>query len=237
MIIAVDTRCLRAATALVLLSHAWAWADTGQDLGALRQAAARFVGEQVRIAYPATGARVEVGPIDPRLMLPACPKPGFELSSGSSLWGSGTLAVRCEAPRPWSLYVTYRTVLKGPALLARRPLPAGTAPGPDDLSSGTVDYDSDPGRYPRDPGALHGAVLTRPLAKDAPLTVDMLRIRPIIRPGQRVRVVIDGSGFQISQEGIAQAQAGVGDSLRLKTASGRYVVGVVQPDGSVRIQP
>lgn len=231
-------RCLQAGFMLVaLLCQPSVWAESRQDFSVLRAAAGRFVSGEVKLAYPESAAEIEIGPIDPRLNLADCPEPVFTLAPGSKLWGSGTLAVDCTRPKPWALYLTYRTTLKGPALLARRPLPAGSTPGPADLVEDVIEYAGDPGRYPRDPANLRGAALTRPVAKNSPVTIDLLRIRPIIRAGQRVRIMLDGKGFQVSQEGIAQKQAGVGDSLRLKTPSGRYVQGIVQPDGTVRISP
>lgn len=218
------------------MCHAVAQAGDRQDFQALRAAAARFVADRAALAYPGTRTEVEAGPIDARLQLPTCPQPEFALSAGSTLWGSGNLAVSCAAPA-WSLYLTYRTTIAGPALLTRRPLPAGIAPGPTDLIKGEVEYAGDPDRYLRDPASLRGGALTRPLAKNSPITIDMLRILPTIRPGQRVRIVVEGQGFQISQEGIAQSQAGIGEALRLKIASGRFVQGTVQPDGTVRVRP
>ncbi|MFA5081907.1 MAG: flagellar basal body P-ring formation chaperone FlgA [Hydrogenophilaceae bacterium] len=230
-------RCLPVWLVLLLLFQPCAWAETRQDFSVLRAAAGRFVSDQVGMAYPESHAEVTIGPIDPRLNLAHCPEPVFALSPGSNLWGSGSLAVDCTSPNKWGLYLTYRSVLRGPALLAKRPLPAGTTPGAADVIRDLIEYAGDPGRYPRDLASLRGATLSRPLAKNSPITIDMLRIRPIVRAGQRVRIMIDGNGFQVSQEGIAQSQASAGDNLRLKTPSGRYVQGTVQPDGTVRVKP
>lgn len=234
MIIAVAIRCL---LALALLGQGPAWADGRQDLAAVRAAAGRHVLALVAAAYPEARAQVDIGPIDPRLQLADCPEAAFALTSGSRLWGTGNLAVDCPGPTPWNLYLSYRIALKGPALVAARALPAGTVPGANDLAPAEVEYAGDPGRYPREVAGLRGAALVRPLPRHGALTLDLLRIRPIIKAGQRVRIVIDGAGFQVSQEGIAQGQAAPGDSLRLKTASGHFVQGVVQADGTVRLRP
>lgn len=237
MIIAVGIRCLQALLALALLVHAPAWASGRQDLAALRAAAGRHLAAQVAAAYPEARAQVEIGPIDPRLKLADCPEPAFTPAAGSRLWGAGNLAVACPGPTPWNLYLSYRIALRGPALVAVRPLPAGAVPGANDLTPAEVEYAGDPGRYPREVAGLRGAALARPLPRHGAVTLDLLRIRPLIKAGQRVRIVIDGAGFQVSQEGIAQGQAAPGDSLRLKTASGHLVQGVVQADGTVRVRP
>lgn len=231
-------RCLLLCLALALaLSPAPAYAEARQDLAALRAAAARFMAERAGAAYPDSQARVEIGALDERLNLSRCTDPVFTPAAGATPWGAGTLKVSCPPPAEWTFYLTYRVSLKGPALLARHPMPARYAPVAGDVVKGEIEYSDDPGRYPRDPSSLRGAALLKPVAKGAPITIDMLRLQPIIRAGQRVRIRIEGAGFEVSQEGVAQAQAGVGDSLRLKVQSGRYVQGIVQPDGTVRVRP
>lgn len=202
----------------------------------LRSAAQRHVAEQAAAAYPAARAEVSIGAIDPRLNLPACSDLKLNLAPGSRLWGAGNLAAECTAPQPWKLYLGYKVTLKGPALFSRRALPAGSTPAPGDLVAGTTVYDGDPGRYPVDPSSLASATLTRPMPANYPITVELLRIAPVIKAGQKVRALLSGAGFQVGQEGIAQSQARPGDVLRLKTPSGRFIQGVVQPDGTVRVQ-
>ncbi|NCS65263.1 MAG: flagella basal body P-ring formation protein FlgA [Hydrogenophilaceae bacterium CG1_02_62_390] len=204
---------------------------------ALRAAASRFIGGQIATTYPDSRAEIEIGSVAEHAFTPVCLATSFSLAAGSRLWGAGNLAVQCDAPSPWSLYLTYRVRLIGPALTARRPLPSRYSPTAQDLVKAEIEYTIDPGRYPRDPANLHGAVLTMPLAKGRPITIDQLQVKAIIQAGQRVRIRSDGPGFQISQEGVAQRQAGVGELLRLKLGSGRIVQGIVRDDGTVYIGP
>lgn len=230
-------RCLLLWSVLGLTFLGQTWAGNLQNFTTLRKAAGQYLLGEAAANYPDSHAEVDIGPIDPRLSLPHCPEPLFSLASGSKLYGPGNLEVLCRHPSAWSLFLTYQIALRGPALLASRPLAAGSVPGPDDVTSETITYTSDPGRYPQDVGKLRGAALTRPVARQSPITVDILRIQPIIKSGQRVRIRVEGVGFQVSQTGIAQGQAAIGDSLRLKTPSGRFVQGIVQTDGSVVINP
>jgi flagellar basal body P-ring formation protein FlgA len=238
MIFGVGMRCLYIwPIPALMLFHACAWAQPRQDLSGLRAAAAQYVATQVTSAYPEARSEVSIGAIDNRLNLAACSKLGFAVPAGNNLWGSGNLRAHCAAPATWSLYLTYRIQLSGPALVAKRPLAAGERPGPNDAGISVTNYVGDPARYPKTHAEMRNANLTRPLAKGNPITIEMLRVPPIIRAGEKVRIIVDGSGFQITHEGIAQGQAGVGDILRLKTPSGRLVQGKVHADGSVRIQP
>jgi flagella basal body P-ring formation protein FlgA len=237
MIIGVGMRCLLLSLALLFLPAAGAGAEMRPDMAALRTAARQFVVAQVAAAYPDAHAEVAIGPVDERQSLPHCPEPEFALSPGGTLWGGGRLGVSCPPGAGPSLYLTFRATLRGPALVARRPLPARHAPGPADLETAEIEYAGDPGRYPRQPETLRGAALLRPLAKGSPVTIELLRIQPVIRTGQRVRIRLQGPGFQISQEGVAQTQAGPGESVRLKVGPGRFIQGIAQPDGSVLVKP
>lgn len=212
-------------------------ADAIDGPEALRDAAGRFIGGQIAAAYPDSRAEIEIGPVAEHIFTPVCLATHFSLASGSRLWGAGSLAVQCDAPSPWSIYLTYRIRLKGPALTARRPLPSRYSPSAQDLVKAEVEYAMDPGRYLHDTANLRGTVLAMPLAKGNPVTIDMLQVKAIIQAGQRVRIRSDGPGFQISQEGTAQRQAGVGELLRLKLGSGRIVQGIVRDDGTVYIGP
>ncbi len=230
-------RCLLILLALAQFYSATVQAESIRDTESLRTAASHYLGRQIAAAYPDCTAEISVGSIDGRKTLAVCPAPITSLSPGSHLWGAGNLNVRCDAPANWSLYLTYRIRLKGPALLALRPMPGRYAPTAQDLIKGEVEYTIDPDHYPRAPENLHGATLTMPLAKGSPITVDILRVQPLIQAGQRVRILANGPGFQVSQEGVAQQQAGAGELLRLRLGSGRYVQGIVQNDGSVTIKP
>ena len=200
-------RCLLLSLALLSVPAAGAGAETRPDIAALRTAAGDYVLAQVAAAYPDTRAEVAIGTVDERLSLPECPAPAFALATGSTLWSGGHLGVSCPSGPGWNLYLTFRVTLRGPALLATRPLPARSVPGTRDVEAGEIEYTAEPGRYPRQLDALRGAALLRPVAKGQPISVDLLRIQPVIRAGQRVRLRLVGNGFQVSQEGVAQTQA------------------------------
>lgn len=207
------------------------------DLDALRDGAAAHVRELASQAYPDSRVTAEVGSADPRLRLARCARAEFFLPLGNRPWGSGSVGARCREPAAWTIYLTYRLRIRGPGLRARHPLPAGQRLDGNDVDVAEVEYAGDPGRYPRDSARIAGMQLLRPLAAGAPVRVDMVRRHPVIRAGQKVLVRVEGAGFQVSQHGIAQEQAAAGESVRLKTVSGRVIQGVAQDDGSVRVRP
>lgn len=219
---------------LILLAPP-ALANAWQDWEVLRRQAADYLRESVSELYPEASVSVEMGPVDERLRFTACPRPIFSLPGGGRAWGAGSLAVRCETPTAWTLYLSFQTRLRGPALVARTALPERATVSDADVELKNVDYQYDPGIYLRDLGPFRGAILARPLAAGTPLQVDLLRRPLVVRAGQRVRVLAVGQGFEIGQDGVAQGNAAVGEGVKVKLQNKRLVQGVAQADGTVRI--
>lgn len=205
------------------------------DHQALRDQAGRWIERQAADAFPGTDVAAELGRIDPRLRLSRCPQPEFFLPAGSRLWGSGSLGLRCAAPSPWSLYLTYRIRLAGPALVARRPLPARHALAADDVIAARVDYLANPASYLKTLPA--GTQINRPLPAGQPVLLETLVQPMVVKAGGKVRMRVNGPGFQVVQEGIALNSARLGENVRIKTSSGRVVQGRAKSDGEVELAP
>lgn len=232
----------RGALAWALIAALLAGASSAtdlQDLGGLRQAAERFLHEQVSAADAALTARIEVGPVDERLRLPRCERPPVPfLPPGARLHGNGSLGLRCDdARQPWTLYLTYKISLQGPALVARIPLGARQPLKAGDMELRRIVYERPPGDYLRDMTLLDGAMTARPLPAGHPITADSLLRRETVRAGQRVKVWLAGAGFVVTQEGTALNAAAPGELVRVRTDSGKILQGRAGADGRVRIDP
>lgn len=201
----------------------------------LRQLAISWLSSQAAEHYPEARVHVEAGPLDARLRLRACAQLRFFLPVGAHLWGNGSLGVRCAAPTPWSLYLSYRIEMDGPALLTQRPLPARHPLGMDDVAPGRVRYAQDPAGYVREIPA--GAVTLRPMQAGQPIRIQDLILPDIIQAGTRVRVHAQGQGFSVAQEGKALNAARAGAPVRVRMPSGRIVQGLANARGEVEVHP
>jgi flagellar basal body P-ring formation protein FlgA len=74
------------------------------------------------------------------------------------------------------------------------------------------------------------------IAAGLPLRTDMLRGAGSIAIGQTVRVVTEGAGFSISTEGSAMNNAVPGQQIRVKTAGGQIISGIVRDGSTVEIR-
>ncbi len=228
-------RSLLITLVLLCCTHAFsAIAARPQDLQQLRVQAAHWLEQQAVISFPDARATVSVGPVDARLRLPACNDVGFFLTANATLWGRGSLGARCAEEPGWTLYLSYESRLRGPGLVAARPLPTRAPLGAADVIARDIDYTQSPHLYPRELPA--GAVLKRALAADQAIQVDWLMLPNVIRAGQRVKVRARGAGFVIAQEGVAQNAAAPGDVVRVRVPSGRIVQGIADGDGVVEVR-
>lgn len=205
------------------------------DVPALRTQAAAWLEQQAMTAFPGVAAEAELGDVDTRLRFPACAEPRFFLSGNAQLWGRGSLGVRCDAPSPWSFYLSYRNRLSGPALVATRPLAAREAPVGSDIELRQIEYTQSPDLYPR--ALPPDARLNRPVAASQPLLISWLSLPTVIHAGRPVRLQARTPAFTVSQEGIALGSAAPGDNVRVKTPGGRIVQGTARQDGTVEVRP
>ena len=83
---------------------------------------------------------------------------------------------------------------------------------------------------------LIGKVAKSAVAGGTPLRADLLRSAAVVTQGQQVRVVFSGPGFHVSSEGRALGTAGVGESVQVRTASGKLIKGIVSAPGVVQVQ-
>jgi flagella basal body P-ring formation protein FlgA len=228
---------LRINVFLIVMSCAAEAAEPVQDMQKLRQIGNAWLEQQAALAWPGVHARAQVAVVDDRLRLAPCNEPSFSLPVGARLGNSGSVNAQCPAPARWSLYLGYQLRLSGPALVARRNLPARAVIGGADVETREIDYEQAPPSYLTDPRLVVGSRSTRRIAAGQPLLADALSRPPAVNAGQRVRIVAHGDGFSVGQEGSALNTAAAGEAVRARLRSGRVVQGVAQDDGSVLVRP
>lgn len=161
----------------------------------------------------------------PTRLLP-CQRSEFFLPAGTRLWKRINVGERCVAGAGWTTWHAVDIRVHGPALLARQPLPAGSTPQPGDFSIQQVEWTAQPSAPLDIATALGNQELVRALAAGQPLRADHLRALPAIRAGEQVAAVTEGDGFRIAIDAIALASATEGQSVRVRTASGKVLMGM-----------
>jgi flagellar basal body P-ring formation protein FlgA len=211
-----------------------------------QQASANFQdGESIRVAalnflqQQATGlpgkVDITVTPVFPRGLAPCSALDPF-MPTGARLWGRVTVGVRCVGERPWTLYVQARIAINATYYMAARAIAPGEVLTNADLVARDGDLTSMPQAVVTDPAQAVGATALSRIGANLPLRSDMLRASSAVSVGQSVHVVADGEGFAISAEGSVMNNASPGQQVRVKTAGGQIITGIVKDSQTVEIR-
>ncbi|RKE25340.1 flagella basal body P-ring formation protein FlgA [Paraburkholderia sp. BL23I1N1] len=204
-----------------------------QDAEAIRSAALAFL-QQQSAGLPGK-VDITVAPAFPR-GLAACTMLEPFMPSGARLWGRMTVGVRCAGERPWTIYLQARISLHATYYLAARAMAPGEVFTAADLVARDGDLTGLPQAIVTDPSQAVGSVSLVRIAGGMPLRRDMLKSASAVSIGQTVRVVAAGEGFAISAEGSAMNNASPGQQVRVKTANGQIISGIVKDGSTVEIQ-
>lgn len=196
--------------------------------------------EQVRqFALQAGGApglrlEVEVGALDSRLRLAPCERVEPYLPTGTRLWGRTRIGLRCaQGGTPWNVYLPLTVKVYGRGLTVAAALPAGAVLTAADLQPAEIDLAA--GAAPLLASELAvGRTLARPVAAGQALRQSDLRARQWFAAGDTVQITAVGPGFRVSGEGQALGPGLEGQPARVRTESGRVVVG--QPVAERRVE-
>lgn len=182
------------------------------------------------------GARIEVltGKPPAQLKLAPCSQAEPYLPGQARRWGSGRVGLRCLADARWNLYLPLTVKVHAPALVLTQALPAGAELSATHLKLAETDLAAAPSPTFDQPALLIGRRLATPLAQGAEVRAHDLRARQWFAAGDPVTLVAVGAGFAIEGEGQAMTPGLEGQTVRVRTASGRIVVGT--PSGERRVE-
>lgn len=163
----------------------------------------------------------------PQQRLQACARIEPFLAPGTRLWGRTSIGVRCVEGANWSLLVPMQVAVFGPALVASRPITANTPLTAHDVQLQEVELSSDNRPVLTELAQIDGQMSARALRPGEALRDYHVRVIPTVRPGDPVRLRMVGRGFVVSADGAAMASAGNGESVRVRTPSGKIMIGRV----------
>ncbi|MFM7847759.1 MAG: flagellar basal body P-ring formation chaperone FlgA [Rubrivivax sp.] len=195
------------------------WTQRAQQLA--NDAARNAFGDRLPV-------RVEVipGSLDARLNLAPCQKVDIFMPAGQRAWGRTRIGLKClQGPVAWNVTLPLTVRLWAPALVAVSPLPAGTVLSQQHLRLAEVDWADRDSPVLFSESLAMGRTLGIPLAAGSPLRQEHLRKRQWFDAGDIVRIHAVGPGFTVQGEGVALTPGIEGQSVRLRTESGRMITG------------
>jgi len=210
-----------------------AWAQE-QDLGELQRTAEAYARSQTS-NLPGQ-VQVAAAALDPRTRLARCDSLQPFLAPGTKLWGSSNVGLRCLKPERWTVYVPVVIKVTADIVVTTRPVRRGQVLGPDDVRLEGAELTQLPGDVLTGLNQAVGKSTNAAFPAGFTLREDMLRAPLAVTAGQQVVIIFQGDGFTVRSEGKSLGNAAIGESVQVRSASGKLLSGVVQEPGMVRVR-
>ncbi|HZW25689.1 MAG TPA: flagellar basal body P-ring formation chaperone FlgA [Gallionella sp.] len=206
--------------------------STASTHAQIAKLAASFVKQQTAGISGKVDYQIEE--LDPRISLTPCSRMEAFLPSGSQLIGKTSIGVRCNEQNGWQILVPARITVTLQLLVSARQLQPGQVLQPTDLATQSVEISRATGFT--DPAQVVGKVLRYGIAAGQILRDDMLRPPYSVTQGQVVQIIARGNGFSVRNEGVALNNAGEGQMVQVRIASGKVIAGRAR-NGVVEVTP
>lgn len=181
--------------------------------------------------------RFLIGPIDPHLELERCLQPvAAGLASAHHMQDRATVELRCQAPKPWHLYVQVRIVGMSSVAVAAHAIIAGSVLKASDLRVEQHDVTELPPGFLDDPSIAVGLTASRPISGGAFLTNQQLVAAKAVQRGQSVTLVADLGGMSVRMAGKAMSDGLINQRVKVQNlSSGKIVEGIARSEQVVEI--
>lgn len=187
---------------------------------------------------PGRRVEIQVGNIDPRLRLSACPQDlSFALNGNGRALGRVQVKVQCVGDHAWTKYVPAEVKVFEPVLVASHTLSRGILLEESHLSIQELDI-SQLRRTPLfDSQQAIGKELKHSLTAGSPVALESLRLPKVVQRGDMVLLVAETESLQVRQQAEALEDGEVGKLIDVRNASSKLVVqAVVVAAGKVKVQ-
>jgi len=208
-------------------------ADAQQDLAPVKKAIEAWMKVQMK-GLPGQ-VSYEIGGIDADNQLVPCGAFDVTRPQGARPWGRTNVVVRCLGEAGWRIYVPVNIHVKTDYLISARPIAQGQTVEAEDLATQLGDLSELPANILTEPSLAIGKAATATIPAGRPLRADMLKAQTVIRQGQTVRVLSQGPGFAVANEGRALTNAVDGQVTQVRLGNGQVVSGIARPGGSIEI--
>ncbi|HXP31689.1 MAG TPA: flagellar basal body P-ring formation chaperone FlgA [Stellaceae bacterium] len=204
-----------------------------QDAAAIRAAIQAAAAARLD-AFKDASLAIDVGEIDPRLHLPACPALAVTLPPMNA--ATMTAKVACDEPA-WTIYVPVRVQAWVDAVVAAGNLAPNTNLTAANLAIGRVDLFAGAGAVVTDRNAAEGKILRTGLSAGTPLRTQLLDLPIAVHRGQKVVLMLEDSIMTIKAIAVALEDGRVGQSIMLQNPESKKTIrATVAGDGTAEMK-
>lgn len=180
---------------------------------------------------------VSVGELDARLRLAPCARVEPYIPVGTQLWGKTRLGMRCmEGSVKWNVFLPVTVKAYGLAWVIKGNVAPGALLSEADAMETEVDWAAETSPVVHSSSQWIGQVAARALTTGQTLRQAMIKPAQVFQAGAQIRVVAQGSGFEVTSDGQALSAGVVGQPARVRMDNGRIMSGIVMDGRTVRLE-
>ncbi len=205
--------------------------STHQSLEEIHAAVEQFV--RLELDGPGTLSAVRIDRLDPRLRLTRCGQPlSVWKPSGYNSAGRLTVGVRCEAPKPWKLYVPVILERRLPVVVAAHPIATGQRLQAGDLRLAERNIATLRDDYFTDLAAAVGQESRQMMRAGEVLGQRAVRPARVVQRGQSLIIEASGGPISVRMRGEAMQDGRRGQRIRVRNLSSQRIIEarVIGPD-------
>ncbi|MCP4414236.1 MAG: flagellar basal body P-ring formation protein FlgA [Gammaproteobacteria bacterium] len=166
--------------------------------------------------------KIQSGKLDPRLRLVNCDSlPEAFTPPGSRLQGNTTVGIRCNSPKPWSIYIPVKIAIYQQAMVATIKLARGHILSDDDITLEEVDVSRIRGQVFSNMAPLTGTKLKTSVQPGQVLDTTQVCL---VCKGDTVTITADDQLISISMSGVALNDGSKGDIIRVQNNASRLII-------------
>lgn len=174
---------------------------------------------------------------DPRLSLAEC-SGALNVNFNGDPWKSGqpSMLIECSGERPWRMYLSATVDIRGPALVASRPLARGERLRADMVNLRTVVVNASRRGTIADAQSIIGMEVRRSINSGSLITPNLLAAPDAVERGDHVMITASSGSFTVRSRGKALANAAIGEQVLVQNLQSlRTIKGRVTAPGQILI--
>ena len=168
---------------------------------------------------------ITMGNLDPRLRLVPCQSELIAFTPpGSRAIGNTTIGVRCDNPKPWSIYIPVKVAVYAPAVVVTNSIRRGEVISSTDISVKKVDIS-----LVRDKPFTKAEYVVGSKAKNTLNAGVIVSVNSVcvVCKGDSVSITASNTAISVKMAGLALSDGSIGDSIRVQNSASKRVIDAI----------
>lgn len=167
--------------------------------------------------------------INPKPKL-SCESPVLTILNKKKRWGNLTISAQCANKKK---FIQINAAVSGEYIVANQNISTGTVITEQHISIKSGRLDTLPSTVILDKQQAINRIALRNINRDEPIKTVILQKNWYVKAGQKVKVIVNGEGYQIVTNGKTLNNAILDDHINVRLNSGNVIEGIVTTQGVV----